>query len=638
MLASEGTGVRLYSDTSTQFIADASSGRIAELMRVSFYDQFRFNPAPSELNSWRNSLLALSGVFRSARLDDHGVLLEYQLPLASKRLDCLVCGKDSRGADQAMIVELKQWQQCEPAPGDNEVATFIGGRLRDVLHPSAQVGQYQQYLEETHTAFYGDSPVALTSCAYLHNYPYDPSDAIFSDKFKTLTQKFPIYTQPDTDMLSVHLGTTMEGGRGAPILQRIEDGEYSPSKKLLDHVGQIIKGDARYILLDEQLVVYDKVLACARESLDDQKTVILIKGGPGTGKSVIALNLMADLLLDGYNAHYATGSKAFTETLRKIIGTRGGVQFKYFNSYMGVPENTIDVLIADEAHRIRKTSSNRFTPTHRRSGKAQVEEMIDAARVSVFFIDDLQVVRPDEVGSVKHIEEHAGLKGCVLQDYELEAQFRCGGSDGYINWVNNTLGVSKTANILWDRAEQFDFQICDSPEAVEAKIRAKAAEGHSARMTAGFCWPWSSPLVDGTLVHDVTIGDYERPWNAKPDAGRLAPGIPKAPVWAHDPTGIDQIGCIYTAQGFEFDYAGVIVGHDLVYDLDKQTWIGQKEFSHDGPVKRSKDQFLELTKNTYRVLLTRGLKGCYVCFLDKSTEQFFKSRIERSVDSEFSQV
>lgn len=630
--------MRLYSGTSTEFIEQASRGVIAERMRASFFQHFRFNPGPSEISSWGNSLLALSAVFRSARLSDHGVLLEYQLPLTSKRLDCLVCGQDSHGRDKATIIELKQWSRCEAAPGDNEVSTWLGGRMRDLLHPSAQVGQYQQYLEEAHTAFYGDDPVGLSSCAYLHNYPYNPDDVIFSEKFKELTLKSPIFTQPDTEMLSVHLGTTLEGGRGIPILKRIENGEYSPSKKLLDHVGCVIKGKSEYILLDEQLIVYDKVLACARDAMTDQKTVIIVKGGPGTGKSVIALNLMADLLLDGYNAHYATGSKAFTQTLRKVIGARGAAQFKYFNSYAEAPGNVIDVLIADEAHRIRKNSSNQWTPKNQRTDKAQIDEMIDAARVCVFFIDDHQVVRPNEIGSVRHIEEHSGLKNCVLHDYELEAQFRCGGSDAFINWVNNTLSIKKTANVLWDRAEQFDFQIVDSPDVLENKIRAKAEAGFSARMTAGFCWPWSKPNPDGTLVGDVAIGDYRRPWNAKDDAGRLAPGIPKAPVWAYDPTGINQIGCIYTAQGFEFDYVGVIVGRDLIYDLDKQTWVGQKEFSHDGPVKRAKDQFLELTKNTYRVLLTRGMKGCYVCFLDKRTEQFFKSRIEQSVDSEFSTV
>ena len=127
------------------------------------------------------------------------------------------------------------------------------------------------------------------------------------------------------------------------------------------------------------------------------------------------------------------------------------------------------------------------------------------------------------------------------------------------------------------------------------------------------------------------MGDFRQPWNARPEATKLAPGIPKAPLWATDPGGIEQVGCVYTAQGFEFDYAGVIFGPDLTYDFDAQEWRGHPEASHDGPVKRAKEGFTDLVKNTYRVLLSRGLKGCYVYFVDKETERFFKSRMDASV-------
>ena len=147
-------------------------------------------------------------------------------------------------------------------------------------------------------------------------------------------------------------------------------------------------------------------------------------------------------------------------------------------------------------------------------------------------------------------------------------------------------------------------------------------------MTAGFCWSWSQPERDGALVEDVIIGDFKRPWNAKPDAKKLAKGIPKAPLWAYDPNGINQVGCVYTIQGFEFDYVGIIFGKDLVYNFGTQRWEGHPEHSEDPTVKRSKDRFTDLVKNTYRVLLSRGMKGCYVYFMDKDTENFFKSRIE----------
>jgi len=400
----------------------------------------------------------------------------------------------------------------------------------------------------------------------------------------------------------------------------------------MEHVGTVIKGESAYVLLDEQLVVYDKVITLARSGFHDRrKTVLIVRGGPGTGKSVIALNLMSDLLLSGFNAHYATGSRAFTETLRKIIGSRGSIQFKYFNSYMQAEPGSVDVLICDEAHRIRETSNNRFTRKADRSTRPQIEELLDAAQVLVCFIDDKQLVRPDEIGSASLITEAAQARGCQILDFELQAQFRCAGSDGFVNWVNNTLGIARTANVLWESSDAFDFQVFDSPQSLEHAIREKAEAGHSARMTAGFCWPWSKPNRDGTLVDDVEIGEYRRPWNARSDAGRLAKGIPKESLWAFEPGGIDQVGCIYTAQGFEFDYVGVIFGRDLRYSFDQQGWGGHREESRDTVVKRAKDAFTDLVKNTYRVLLTRGLKGCYVHFMDKETEKFVKSRMEQDL-------
>lgn len=623
--------MRLYSGTSEQFIDDALHNQIAEKLRQAFFANFRYYPSQNEVRAWRNSLRAVKDIFQLAELYNHGVILEYQLPLTSQRLDCLVCGRDSRSSDNAVIIELKQWDKCQDADGDNEVQTWVGGGTRDILHPSAQVGQYHQWLLDTHSAFYeGSNPVQLSSCAYLHNYNYYDTDVLFAKKFEKLLANFPLFTADDADSLSKYLVKRLQKGNGIDILRRIEQGKHRPSKKLMDHVAKVIKGEPCYVLLDEQLVVYDKVCACAKQGFrDKQKTAIIIKGGPGTGKSVIAINLMADLLEKGYNAHYATGSRAFTQTLRKVIGARGSIQFKYFNSYMTAEHNDVDILICDESHRIRKTSATRFMRSRARADAPQIEELINAAKVGVFLIDDDQVVRPQEIGSSAYIRKYARASNCKVHEYELEAQFRCQGSDAFVNWINNTLEIRRTAHILWGSNDEFDFRIFNNPIELEKAIRGKADAGYSARMTAGFCWSWSKADSRGMLVDDVVIGKYRRPWNARPEARKLARGIPRATLWAHDPNGIDQVGCVYTAQGFEFDYVGVIFGKDLVYNFDKQSWVGQRDYSEDPVVRRSKDRFIDLVKNTYRVLLSRGLMGCYVYFLDKNTERFFKSRIEK---------
>jgi DUF2075 family protein len=621
--------MRLYSGSSEQFIKDTVLNQIAEKLKNSFFTHYRYNPSPNEINAWRNSLRAIAQVFEYSGLTDHGIILEYQLPMTSKRLDCLICGKDAENKGNAVIIELKQWDKCFESDAPNEIMTFVGGAQRDVLHPSVQVGQYKMYLEDTHTAFYEDNPVNLAACSYLHNYNFYKEDVIFAPKFQSVLTEIPLFTADDVEILSNYLISKLDQGNGLEVLVRIEQSRYRPSKKLMDHVGNVIHGKSEYILLDEQLIVYDRVLQCASKGFHDkQKSVILIKGGPGTGKSVIAINLMADLLIKGYNAQYATGSRAFTETLREVIGSRGTPQFRYFNSYNTADINAVDVLICDEAHRIRKTSNNYHTPQVRRSNAAQIEEILNAGKVTVFFIDDDQVVRPDEIGSSDYIKLWTKKFNCKLFEFELETQFRCAGSEGFVNWINNTLGIRRTANVILSGDENFDFKIFSTAEQLEEAIKEKISMGNTARVTAGFCWPWSNPKSDGNLVEDVQVGYYRRPWNAKPEARHLAPGIPKAPLWAYDPGGINQVGCIYTAQGFEFDYVGVIIGLDLRYNFDIGKWEAYKENSFDNPVRRSPDRFIDLLKNTYRVLFSRGMKGCYVHFMDKDTERFFRSRME----------
>lgn len=623
--------MRLYSGTTKSLIEDSTFNRIATKLRDAFFSEFRYQPSVAEVNSWNNSLRAVSQVFQAASLLDHGVLLELQLPLTSKRLDCLVTGYDIKKAPSAVIIELKQWGGCKGASGKNEVATFIGGNVRDVLHPAVQVGQYMTYLTDCHTAFQGEDGISAHACSYLHNYNPIENDPLFSPHFAEQISRFPVFTADHVPELTTFLDKRIRDGDGGSVSAQVEQSKYRPSKKLLDHVAKLIKGKPEYVLLDEQLVVYDKVMQAAEEGVKKKsKVAIIVRGGPGTGKSVIAMNLLGDFSKVGLNAHYVTGSRAFTSTIREIVGTRGAAQVRYFNSYMGADVNVIDVMIADEAHRIRETSNNRFTPKVKQSKLPQIQELLKASRTSVFFIDDNQIVRPGEIGSTQYIKAEAGKLHCEVREFELEAQFRCAGSEAFVSWINNTLGVQRTPHVMWNQDHEFDFRILPNPQALEDQIRKKLEEKSTARLAAGFCWPWSNPKSDGTLVEDVVIGEYTRPWNAKSDSGSLAPGIPKESLWAYDDGGVNQIGCIYTAQGFEFDYVGVIFGLDLIYLPEVADWKGDKTKSYDAVVKRSGDRFTQMVKNTYRVLLTRGMKGCYVHFMDKNTENFFRSRMEHT--------
>ena len=267
------------------------------------------------------------------------------------------------------------------------------------------------------------------------------------------------------------------------------------------------------------------------------KVAFIVAGGPGTGKSVIAVNLVGGAGRPlGLRTLHVTGSEAFTENLRKIVGPRASAMFKYFRDTANVDE-PLDVVILDEAHRIRSISTSRFTPAKARTGKSQIDDILDASRVTVFFIDDMQVVRPGEVGSTDLIRESAAKRGLEVREFELEAQFRSNGSDSFIKWVDNTLEMDRTPQVLWPTDDEFDFRVVGSIKELDALIRGRAGEGATARLVAGFCWPWSDPDAAGELEADVRVGDWSMPWNAKSDAGRLAPGIPKSNFWASDPRG-----------------------------------------------------------------------------------------------------
>lgn len=624
--------MHLYQGTSEQFIADAVQARLANQLAERYFHEFRYKPGLSEVRAWQNSLGAMAQVLQLGDFREQGILVELKLPLSSKRLDVLITGQNPTTGDASVVVELKQWTTVGRSNITDCVTVDMGGREIDHLHPSRQVAQYQRYLQDTHPAF-TDGGVALDACAYLHYATHDPSSPLYHADFASLLATNPSFSGDQLDGLTTYLDGRVAGpDEGSRILDKVANAAFRPHKRLLDHVARVIRNEPVFTLLDEQQVAYNAIMDSVRSAGQNQhKVAFIVAGGPGTGKSVLAVNLVAELAALGLRTIHVTGSKAFTENLRKIVGGRASVLFKYFRDTATVTE-PLDVVILDEAHRIRSVSTSRFTPAAARTGKSQMEDILDSTRVSVFFIDDLQVVRPGETGSTDAIREAAAKRNLEVREFALEAQFRSNGSDSFIRWIDNTLELDRTPQVLWPMDDDFDFRIVGSVGELERLIRGRAAAGSTARLVAGFCWPWSDPDEAGELVPDVRVGEWSMPWNAKSDARKLGPGIPKSDFWASAKEGIDQVGCVYTAQGFEFDYVGVIFGPDLVYRPMNGGWVGQRDQSRDRVVRSgvTDAEFTDFVKSTYRVLLTRGLRGCYVYFMDAPTRDFFLSRVERS--------
>jgi DUF2075 family protein len=625
--------MKLYQGTTAQFIEETMNNKMADVLEHAFEDYYGHKTSPSEYMSWTNSLQFVKNLIESTKLLDNMIILEYELPYNTGRIDCILFGTGKNGSKNIVVIELKQWSKVEDCEIDGNILTFIGGANRMEPHPSIQVGGYHNYLLDFVQVFEDNKEIVLSSCVYCHNYSKKNNAVLLADKFKNVTSKYPIFTKEDFQNLSEYLRDRLSEDNAIQIFNDFIYSNIKPTKKLIEYTKNMIQNQKVFNLLDDQIAANNTIIDRAKKCTKlKNKSVIIVKGGPGTGKSVIALNALAELLYKGQKVFHATGSKAFTTTLRKIVGTRAGRLFQYFNAFGKFKENEIDVLIADEAHRIRKNSNNRFTRKENRSEIPQIDELIKAAKVSVFFLDENQIVRPNEVGSSEVIKDAAKKFNAEIFEFELKTQFRCSGSDGYLLWIDNTLNIKETDNPILTKNEKMAFKICNSPEELRNEIINKNKEHtNSARLVAGFCWPWSYPDNDGNLKGDIVIGNFKATWEAKEDSIKLAKDIPRASLWAYDPNGVNQVGSIYTIQGFETDYIGVIWGEDLTYDFDKKDWVGHPEKSADTAVKRDKKNFIIYAKNTYRTLLTRGMKGVYVYFIDKDTENYFKSRIDKTL-------
>lgn len=589
-------------------------------------------PSPSEVRSWDRSLPVLAQDLVQAGLDRVEVLVEMGLPLTSKRVDVVLAGQHPRTREPSyVVVELKQWSRAAPWEGDPQLVEVAGAPGGPRLHPVAQVRGYCDYLVDFVKALH-DSADAVAGAAYLHNvnddadvrglydYPQDSRGRLFTGGRRAEW----------LDFLRSRLDASVSG---APYADVLLSSATAPSRQLLAVAADEIQRRERFVLLAEQRLAYDLVLHevdRAREA--DDKRVVIVTGGPGSGKSVIALSLVGELARRGRTVVHATGSRSFTQTLRKVAGERSPATkrlFKYFNDFMAAERNGLDVLVLDEAHRIRETSVSRWTKKEFRSeARPQLDELIAAARVPVFLLDEHQVVRPGEFGTVHEIEAYAESLGLGVHRVDLDAQFRCGGSENYVRWTKALLGLSSEEAFAWDGDPGFEVRIADSPAAMEADLRTKLAEGYGARMTAGYCWRWSDPLPDGSLVPDVVIGEWSKPWNLRGD--RAVGNAPPAALWAYADGGFEQVGCVYTAQGFEYDWNGVILGPDLVWRDDR--WVTRREHNKDPDFrslsKVTEQEFDRLVRNVYKVLLTRGMLGTLICSVDSETQEHLRAAVQ----------
>lgn len=614
----------IYQSTKDIFIDEVLSNTIEQTILQQFIAKAGKRVGKSEQDSWRKSLRYMRDVLLDPNIpSDAGVAIEYQIPQSSKRIDFILTGRDEKDVEYAVLIELKQWAEAQLTQKDGVVNTSFYG---EVSHPSYQVWSYASLLQGFNETVYEEN-IQLRPCAYLHNYIED--DVIKNKFYADYLHKAPVFLEGDAEKekLKGFIKQFVKQGDKSNIMSRIDNGKIKPSKSLADSLSKMLRGNQEFIMIDEQKVVYETALALAKQSSSENKKVLIIQGGPGTGKSVVAVNLLVTLTGLGLLAQYVTKNAAPRTVYESMLaGTlrRSEISslFSGSGSFIDIDKNSFDTLIVDEAHRLNEKSG-----MFKNKGENQIKEIIEASKLSIFFIDEDQKVTWQDIGEKEEIEKWAKQCGATLQTMELSSQFRCNGSDGYLAWLDDVLQIRETANITLDDSG-YDFQIVDSPTELRDIIFAKNKEKNKARLVAGYCWDWISKGKKDVM--DITIPEYDfaMKWNLADDGN----------LWILSPKSVNEVGCIHTCQGLEMDYVGVIVGEDFVIRDGKVITDPTKRSKMDSSIKGYKRDLASdpvaakkkadtIIKNTYRTLMTRGMKGCYVYFVDKETEKFFKSRI-----------
>jgi len=614
----------VYSGNKKQFSSDVMNGIIARKVDDLFMKYGIPRANTSQFNAFRYSLTRMALVIKESNIDDEvQVAVEYQIPLTSKRVDLMIAGSDGN-RDNVVIVELKQWEDCSPTQRENVVKAFTGGAERDVAHPSQQAYSYAKLIEN----FNEDvrlNDIGIIPCAYLHNFKESNRRRICDSRYSEIIKEAPVFLEEDGTKLSDFISRFVSKPSNKKLFDIIENGKLLPSKSLQDEIGRVLNGNIEFQMIDEQQVAFATVMKLVEKSIDsEEKHTIIIQGGPGTGKSVIAINLLAKILRNGYSCAYVTKTSAPRTTFKKnlirgqySVGYLGGL-FMSSGSFVDVPNNAFSCLITDEAHRLREKSG-----LYSNLGENQIKEIINASKISVFFVDEDQIVTSADIGSIDEIKKQAkacGSKVYFNESLVLTSQFRCNGSDGYLAFLDDVLQIRETANDLFFDLD-YDVRVFDSASEMREELRSYNGN-NKARMIAGYCYPWNSKSDKSKL--DISLPDgFEAQWNFTTDQ------------FASDPNSFEQVGCIHSTQGLEFEYVGIIIGLDLQYKDGNVITDWRKRDKHDATLSglrngQNNAKADRIIRNTYKTLLSRGQKGCFVYCQDPGLADYLKYRINRA--------
>lgn len=616
----------IYNSTKSNFLNDISTNNIEDILEDSFIKILNKKVWPSEYMSWKNSLKEMYFVINDSSIPgDANICLEYNIPWSSKRIDFIVSWLDEDKNETVIIIELKQWQQIELTDKDAVVKTMLWWWLQETSHPSYQAWTYAMLLKGFNEVVYEEN-IQLQPCAFLHNYK---DDGIINNNFyKHHIAKAPVFLKWDKKKLADFISSYIKYWDNKDLMYRIENSKIRPSKALADSMASMLKWNQEFVMIDDQKIVYETAVNLAKKSTELNKNVLIVEWWPGTWKSVVAINLLVNLTKNWLLAQYVTKNSApravyeskLTWTLKK---TEFSNLFKWSWSYVWSTSNEFDALIVDEAHRLNEKSwmfANLW--------ENQVKEIIEASKFSIFFVDENQKVTFKDIWEKDEIIKWAKNAWAKIHELELSSQFRCNWSDGYLSWLDNSLQIRETANTTLDDID-YDFQVFDNPCEMRDLIFEKNKINNKARLVAWYCWEWESKKKKDSFDIVIPQYDFAMKWNLATD-GML---------WILQTESVNEIGCIHTCQWLEVDYVWVIIWNDIIVRNWEVLVDPSKRAKSDASLKWYKKQMLEtpeetksfiksIIKNTYRTLMTRWMKWCYIYCTDSETRDYFKKFVK----------
>ncbi len=454
------------------------------------------------------------------------------------------------------------------------------------------------------------------------------------------------------------------------ISEELQSKGISPKFSLQDRIVEIMEGTFDVALKGDQKEAFFMYKSMLEKSLNDgKKRVLVVRGDPGTGKSVLSMKMLTEARRRNAKVTVVSKNEAPRSAYQVVLdnavrnsedkdkkkllrGYRDEAKeiFKGSSAFINYDKDAYDVIIVDESHRL--IDRDQYVAKEEGREYSQVGDMIKAGLVTVFFYDPRQIVSNADMGSVEEIIKWSGVYGVERPEgIRLRTQCRCNGSNDYIDWLDSALGYEEDMGLFITRRSEYDLRVFDSPYEMLQHIKKLNSSGDESRLLSGYCWEWINDknARDDTNVYDIKIPDEKAPggefgisWNLAGDDS-----------YAKSSTSINESGSIHTVQGVEFQYVGVIIGPDLTYRNGEIITEPLSRATTDktlkgliGPIKnvekaRKKDPgyipseeeiFAKrradlIIRNTYRILMTRGKLGCFIYCVDPELQEYMKEKV-----------